>query len=213
MIGIAGLGIYALFSGEAFIEKKGMILASVSGNVPSSNEVDYLKQKNQKLEVELLNLKCGNKKISDAKTVEAKVFSVYPFSNRSEISLNIGEAEGVTPGKAVVMNGFLVGKVKEVKKDMSVVTTIFDSGFKVPVRVGEKEVDALYVGGLDPKLNLIDGNEGVSAGDLVISACSDFPYGLGIGRAVRLKDGVMKEAAVDPLFDMKDLRNVSVVID
>ncbi|MDD4931051.1 MAG: rod shape-determining protein MreC [Candidatus Colwellbacteria bacterium] len=213
LIGLVGIGIYAIFSGEAFIEKKGMILASVSGNITSTDEVDYLKEKNQKLEIELLNLKCGNEKMSEIKTVDAKVFSVYPFSNRSELALNVGEPDGVIAGKAVIYNGYLVGKIKDVKKDVSIVTTVFDSGFKLPVRVGDHEIDALYMGGLDPKLNLIDGKEGILAGDLIISACSDFPYGLGIGRATRLKDGVMKEASVGPLFDMKNLRNVSVVID
>jgi len=210
---IVGVGIYALFSGEAFIEKKGMILASVSGSFGSSGEVEYLKEKNQRLELEMLNLKKGNPKVIPDRTIEAKVFSVYPFSNRSEVLINIGSDKGIKVGSAVIGNGFLVGRVKEIRGDISVVTTVFDNDFKLPVRVGDKEIDALYIGGLNPRLDLIDATCGVSSGDLAVSASSDLPYGIGVARIVKVTEGVMKEAVVLPLFEVKDLRNVFVVTD
>lgn len=210
---IVGVGIYVLFSGEAFIEKKGMILASVSGNFGSSGEVEYLKEKNQKLELEMLNLKKGNPKVIPDKTVEAKVFSAYPFSNRSEVLINIGADKGVRVGAAVIGNGFLIGRIREIRGDISVVTTVFDNDFKLPVRVGDKEIDALYIGGLNPRLDLIDATCGVASGDLAVSAASDLPYGIGVARTVKVTEGVMKEAVVLPLFEVKDLRNVFVVTD
>ena len=86
---IVGAGIYMIFSGEFFIEKKGMILASVSGGFGSEDEMEYLKEKNQKLELEVLNLRQGNPKAPES-LVEAKVFSIYPFSNRSEMTISVG---------------------------------------------------------------------------------------------------------------------------
>lgn len=207
---IVGAGIYMGLSGESFIERKGMILASVSGSFGSADEIAYLKEKNQKLELEVLNLKQRNPSPPEG-LIDAKVFSVYPFSGRSEMVVSVGSDDGVEVGSAVIGEGFLVGRIKEVKRDMSVVTTIFDSDFKLPVRIGESQVDALYVGGLNPRLDLIDKCAGIAGGSIAISASSEMPYGLGVARTMKVSEGVMQEADALPLFEVKDLRNVFVV--
>ena len=212
--GIIGVGIYALFSGESFIHKKGLILASVSGSFSSNeeNEVAYFKGEKERLEIELLNARCGNDELSKKEEgIKGKVYSSYPFSDKSEILISVGSNDGVEVGSAVVSNNFLVGKIKEVYKSTSVVSTVMDPGMKIPARIGEKEIDALYAGGLHPQLDLIDSKEAIKAGEIIISADPNLPYGLGLGKTMSVKEGLIKEAAIDPAIEIKSLRDVSVI--
>lgn len=207
-------GVYAVFSGEFFIERKGVILASVKEGLSGENETDYLRERNRELEIELLNLKKNNPKPSlDGRMVEAKVYSIYPFGNRSEITINVGADKGVASGQAVVLDNSLIGRIKEVKARTSVVQTIFDPGFQIPVRIGKGEIDALYVGGMSPKLDLIDAKESIDCGELIVAAADNFAYGLGMGYAAQIKEGTLKEATIEPLLEIKDIRNVFVVLD
>lgn len=204
-------GVYAVLSGEFLIEGKGRMFAFVRDSFGSEGEADYLREKNQELEIELLNLRKGNSSITEISGIEAKVFSAYPFSDRSELVVNAGTDRGVEPGDAVVYGNVLVGKIKEAGKRTSVVQTVFDPEFEVPVRIGETETDALYVGGMNPKLNMIDSAEAPKCGEIVICASSELPYGLGMGRTLEISEGLLKEASLEPLLEIKKIRNVLIV--
>jgi cell shape-determining protein MreC len=205
------IGSYAVLSGEFLIEGKGRLFAFVREGLSSEGEADYLREKNQELEIELLNVKKGNASISGLQGIEAKVFSAYPFSGRSELVVSAGSEQGVKPGDAVVYEKVLVGKVKEADRNTSVIQTVFDPEFEVPVRIGEAETDALYVGGMNPKLNMIDSAEAPKCGEIVICASSELPYGLGMGRTLEISDGLLKEASLEPLLEIKKIRNVLII--
>ncbi|MFA4999491.1 MAG: rod shape-determining protein MreC [Parcubacteria group bacterium] len=208
---ISIVGAYAVFSGEFLIEGKGLLFAFIREGLSSNNETNYLREKNQELEIEVLNLKNGNPSLSGVAGVPAKVFSAYPFADRSELTISAGSAMGVEIGNAVIYGNVLVGKIKEISKRTSVVQTVFDPKFEIPVRIGEAETDALYVGSMNPKLNMIDTNKSPKCGELVICAAKDLPYGLGVGRTLEISDGLFKEASLEPLLEIKELRNVFVV--
>jgi rod shape-determining protein MreC len=205
------IGVYAVISGEFLIESKGKMFAFIRESFSSEGEADYLREKNQKLELELLNLKNGNRSLGEKNGTEAKVFSAYPFSDRSEIVIGAGSDDGVIVGDAVVYEGILVGRIKETGRRTSVVQTVFDPEFETPVRIGETETDALYIGGMNPKLNMIDSTDPPGQGELVYSATSDFPYGLGMGRILEISQGSLKEASLEPLLEIKKIRNVVIV--
>jgi len=210
---LVSVGIYAALSGEFFIEGKGSMLASVREGFSGESETDYLREKVQELEIEVLNLKKGNpSSVVSFEGVDAKVYSAYPFADRSELMINAGSDRGLIVGQAVVKGNVLIGRIKEVKKRTSVVQTVFDPEFQIPVRIGEKEVDALYGGGMNPRLNLIDVAEPLPSGEMVISAADGIPYGLGMGHTTQVKEGLLKEASIEPLFEVKDIRNVTVVV-
>jgi len=204
-------GAYAVLSGEFLIEGKGRMFALIRESFSSEGEADYLREKNQELEIELLNLKKGNSSIGALGGIEAKVFSAYPFSDRSELIVGAGSENGVKNGDAVIYGNILVGKVREAGKRTSVVQTVFDPEFEIPVRIGETETDALYVGGMNPKLNMIDSAEAPKCGELVVCASSDLPYGLGMGRTLEISEGLLKEASIEPLLEIKKIRNVIIV--
>jgi rod shape-determining protein MreC len=214
LVSIITICAYAVLSGEFLIEGKGAVLGLVRESLSGNGEIEYLREKNQELEIELLNLKKGNLDINFTEnSVSAKVYSAYPFADRSELIINVGENKEIKPGMAVVRNNALIGKIKDVKKRTSVVQTVFDQEFQIPVRIGEEEIDALYVGGMNPKLNLIDSNKDICQGKMIVSSASGIPYGLGIGYTIKIKEGVLKEASVEPLFELKDIKNVSIITD
>ncbi|MFA5052536.1 MAG: rod shape-determining protein MreC [Parcubacteria group bacterium] len=204
-------GAYAVLSGEFLIEGKGTFLAFVRESLSAEGEKDYLREKNQSLEIELLNLKKGNPETGERKGTEAKVFSVYPYADRSELTLNAGSEKGISEGDIVLLGNALVGQIKEVRKRTSIAQTVFDPEFEIPVRIGEAETDALYIGGMDPKLKMIDSDKPIPPGEIIVSAASSLPYGLGIGRTLQVSEGLLKEASVEPMFEIKNLRNVLIV--
>ncbi len=225
------LGVFAFFvffAGENIIRFKNEIFEPRK----QDEAINILSQKNKELEAEILKLQI---KSPERKTdyQQAKVYSSYPFSNKSEIVIDIGSLSGIKEGMAVTADGKnLIGKVKKVYKNISVVQTIFNPDFKIPVRIGIGEIDALYSGGLNPMLSLIasprlDISEPRSAiaspgfnindiqiGEYVVSASKDFPYGLVLGkiRDIIAKDR-FKEATLEPIYEIKDLRNVYVAVD
>ncbi len=224
------LGVFAFFvffAGENIIRFKNEIFE------PKRQEeiINILSQKNKELEAEIfrLQIKLPERKIDYQR---AKVYSNYPFSNKSEIVIDIGSLSGIKEGSAVTADGKnLIGKVKKVYNNISVVQTIFSPDFKIPVRIGLREIDALYTGGLSPRLSLIaspmlDISEPRSAianpeldiisiqvGEYVVSASKDFPYGLVLGKIREITaKGRFKEATLEPIYEIKDLRNVYVAI-
>jgi rod shape-determining protein MreC len=144
----------------------------------------------------------------------AKVFSTYPFNIKNQITVNAGEKQGIKKlAPAVLEENILVGQVIEVFKNHSVVKTIFDSNFQLPVRIGKDEINAFFQGGGEPKVILIDKEKPIQAGDIVYSASSEFPYGLKIGEISEIKEtsaGVFKEAILKMPFNVNELRIIEI---
>lgn len=206
------IGAYLVCGGENVLSLRHRLLSFAMES--GTSEIDNLKIKNLELEAQLLNLKIGNKE-TEGEKVAAKVYSLYPFANRSEIVINKGSSSGVEEGMAVVVeNKIMVGRVKRVYPNSAVVQTIFDKDFKTPVRIGESETDAFYDGGLTAKLSLIDSKSPAKEEDMVFTADKNLPYGLVLGRAVNITSGSpLKEARLQPTYELKNLRNVVVIVD
>lgn len=186
-----------------------------------------LVQENQDLRAQIQrysipNLAAELLAVSGTSTINAnflavKVFSTYPFNIKSEITINAGADQGLKSGMVVVLGqNILIGQVKEVSAGISIVQTVFDPTFELPVRVGDKEIDSLFQGGSDPKIILIDKTKSIQNGDFVYSAGSFLPYGLKLGDVAEVKEnmaGVFKEATVKIPFNVSDLRDVNVIIN
>ena len=141
-----------------------------------------------------------------------RVYSSYPFNNRSEIAIAAGSNRGVSEGNVVTYGeNILVGRVKTVASEVSIVTTIFDPGFETAVRIGENGADALLKGGNELTLTLIAPAAVLEEGATVYTAGSDFPYGLTLGKLQNIEreeDGIYKKVCVEPAFEIKALKDV-----
>lgn len=202
---------YVILSNNILIKNKDRALAFIRTSLTYDNEIEVLRAENQALNIKLLNSQIGNKLVSEIDGINAKVFSIYPFADRSKIVLNVGENQGVKINNAVVKQNMLIGRIVEVRQNTSIAQTIFDSKFQIPVRIGELEIDALYIGSAIPSLNMIDSMNLPQYQDIVISAHPELPYGLGIGEIIEVSDGLLKEASIRPFIDIKKLRNVFIV--
>ena len=153
--------------------------------------------------------------LSDSKGITAKVFSLYPFNTKQRIYIDKGSEDGVEKGDGVVvLDALLIGEVSKVFSHTSEVITLFDSQFSLPVRIGEREVDALFKGGVSPSLSLIDKSKTIQHNDLIFSADRSFPYGLSIGYIGTIAEdssGAFLTSSVFIPYNLNDVRDVVVL--
>jgi rod shape-determining protein MreC len=145
--------------------------------------------------------------------LRAMVYSRYPMNFRNEILVNAGANEGIAVGKAVLFGNIFIGKVTEVFSDSALVQTVFDGDFKMPVRVGRSGYDALLVGGARPKAGSISKKASLTDGDVVVTADSNFPYGLPVGvvRDVSISaDNLFEEASIGFSYDINGIQTVLI---
>jgi len=210
----------AILAISFLIFNRGWYLNGLFKGAPVSG--DDLMIENAALKAELLKLAILEKEIPKilANTVPAFRFSEYPANLKNLILVSAGASQGVEKGAAVLVadsrgaNFVLAGRVTEVFKDSSVVQTVFDSGFKIPVKIGKEGTDALFSGGTEPKLTLIAKKAAVEPGAAIISASADFPYGLSLGTVadVRLADDFWKEATLNLGYDWNSLTAVLISV-
>ncbi|MEK7192354.1 MAG: rod shape-determining protein MreC [Patescibacteria group bacterium] len=152
--------------------------------------------------------------LGNRRFLRAKIYSTYPFNHRNLIGINAGAREGVKEGMAVTVNGkILLGKITEVSPHFSLAVTLYDSSWSSPVRIGDKEIDALLVGGQEPVLTTIDKSETVKIGDSIYSASRDFPYGFKIGfikNFSNLPTKTFQESGISFDYNFGSLREVLI---
>ncbi len=100
-------------------------------------------------------------------TVFAKVFSTYPFNVKNRIFINAGSADGIAEGDAAYFGNVLVGSVTAIFKNYAEVKTVFDPNWRIPVRIGTGEIDALLQGGSMPLVTLVQNEKEMKSGDEV----------------------------------------------
>ncbi len=145
--------------------------------------------------------------------IRAIVYSRYPFNFKNELLVNVGADQKVAVGKAVVFQGVLIGTVEKVFPDTALVQTVFDSNFKMPVRVGAQGYDALLVGGASPIATSIKKDAPVAAGTIVYSAAPGLPYGLPVAIIASTStspDTLFEEAALDFAYDVDGVQAVLI---
>lgn len=170
---------------------------------------------NEALQAQLATLQVVSSQLPQAPAddIRAMVYSRYPFNFKNEVLVNAGSANGVAEGKAVLFQGVLIGSVEKAYADSALVETVFDSGFKMPVRVGKSGYDALFIGGAYPKLSSIDKNAKVTAGDIVYAAAPGFPYGLPVAvvdGTSTSSDNLFLDASLRFAYDMNAVQTVLI---
>ena len=148
--------IFAIFTFGHFTDLK-FAGSSVWGNIlttltPGENlklQVYELTKENESLKAEIIgSVKGGSNSI--------KVYSTYPFNGMGDISIAAGGNDGIQLGAIVTFGSkVFIGKVAQVNSSTSIVKTVYDPSYQVAVRIGTKEVDGLFKGGLNPIVDLI----------------------------------------------------------
>lgn len=152
-----------------------------------------LRLENEDLRAQILAFQNGSSFVErpEGRFVKAKIYSSYPFNNRSLVTVNAGVEAGIRPLQAVMAGGegLLFGQVVETGEGYSLVRTVADEGWEIPVRVGTEETDGLFVGGRAPRLTLVVKGKPLYEGDAVYTATRSFPYALTIGKVSAVRAG------------------------
>lgn len=183
---------------------------------PSNLELEDLRLENVALRAQVLEL-TNNIAPFKSDTIGGKIFSSYPFNNKNLLSINIGSERGIREGMPATVSGqILVGQVIQVFKNYSLIRTIFSPNWEIPVRIGNKKVPALLVGGPELKLTMIVNDKPIFDGQTIFAAKQDLPYGLKIGEVVNVQNdiatGVFKEARVKLDYDLNDLSEILIAL-
>lgn len=178
-------------------------------------DIPSLTAENVKLKTELAKLENVRNEIPNkpANYLRVVVLSAYPTNFKNELLVDSGKSAGIQEGKAVVINGILIGKIYKVFDDTSQVQTIFDGKFQSAVRIGVLGYNALLRGGAQPKLALISKNAKVVSGDAIYSASANFPYALPIGTIGEIgaaSDNLFQEATINLPYDINAINYVLV---
>jgi cell shape-determining protein MreC len=145
-----------------------------------------------------------------------EVYSRYPFGLKSEFLVNVGEADGVRAGQPALSGGVFVGSVVKAFARAALVQTLFDARAKYPVRIGKKGVDALLVGGGEPRLTLIANAAVLAEGDAVYTASPSLPFGLSVGVVGTVRegrDGLFREAEIALPYNPAEVRAVEIMTE
>lgn len=176
-----------------------------------SADYSALIAENQALKAEVAAF-ADMKLFSDRTGLPAAVYSRYPLNFKNQLLVAAGEDRGAYVGQAAILpEKILIGRVDKVFPGSASVQTVFDPGFQAAVRVGSAGVEALFVGGGEPRLTLIPREAEVRSGDVVYSADPAFPYGLAIGEVgeIRFVEGeLFREATLKFAYDLNSLRAV-----
>ncbi|MBI2057732.1 MAG: rod shape-determining protein MreC [Candidatus Yanofskybacteria bacterium] len=118
-----------------------------------------------------------------------------------------GGEQGIKPGMAVVFEGdILLGVVKEVFPDSSMILLVNDPRLAISVKSKEAEVSARAVGSLEQGLflELVTNQERINTGDLFLTSGLDsLPSALIVGRVASIKSDdsdLFKTVRVEPEF-------------
>ena len=211
----AAILIVTFFSG-IFIPKH-VLLASVNF-VRQYLKTDFY-QENVLLKLQNENLKAQLQRAKEEPSselrpstpqIEANIYSTYPFNMKDTIVVDRGSVDGVAKDMvATVADSILLGQVVSVDQNSSMIRTIFDSHWQLPVRIGPDNINGLFEGGNNPKVVLVE--KSIKVGDGVFSSSKDFPMGIKIGEINDIKEdsgGIFREATIRTPYSMSDLQTV-----
>ena len=208
----------AMNSAMRSVEVPTQFLASIFGN-SEHQQVKVLEQENNALRAQLFALNHQAKPLffDGKKAVTAKIYSAYPTNSHHLVSINAGTLDGITEGMPVLFNdAFLFGRVVEVSPRRSIVQTVFDLAWEIPTKIGSDGINALFVGGRDPRLTLILKNETIAEGDIVYASSKEFPYGLILGlieSVIQIPELTFQEAKLRLPYDATSVTQVMVLLE
>jgi len=175
-------------------------------------ELEELKAQNITLKREII---LGSIPAASGDFHKALVYSTYPFNTRNAVVIEGGENRGIKRFSAVTFEEqVFFGYIDSVNEKTSLVKTLFDGSLEIPVRVGERRIDALLKGGATPLLTLIDKDSEIQSGDVILTSDQRFPYGLVVGMVGEVRDSETEtfiESTIQLPYIVAKLHTVHVV--
>jgi len=156
------------------------------------------------------------------KVVAAKVINRGSSATFKEtITIDVGSSSGISRNMTVISDGGLVGVVKSVSSDTSVVLLMNDPSFKMGVRIaGTQSIGVLSgQGGNSYLLQLLDATGEIKVGDVLVARGSDggrpFVPGVPVGTVTSVQSNassITQNADVEGLSNLDRVGVVAVVV-
>lgn len=211
----------------------------VSGNVNFFNNMDTLKQENERLQNENIKLaqdlreleimKAENEtlkeylgltqKYSNYTAIPAYIIS-KDISNYSKIFvINIGSRDGISENMTVISDQGLVGHIISVTESTAKVQTIIDTSSAVTANLSHSEDSIICKGSLNDgklKATYIPTNADIAEGDNIETSGMGgiFPKGIIIGKVESIentKNPLDKYAWIEPTVDFEKVETVLII--
>lgn len=187
-------------------------------NSSENSELMKLRLENESLKLQVPSPAAGRPIYSGGwEYKKAFIYSSYPFNDQRLLGINLGSDDGVKELMPVMASpGIVAGQIKEVFPKYSLVKTIFDPAFKIPVRVGWLGLEALFEGGSQPTITLIKKEQNLTSNEPVYSAGMQFPYGMkigDIGSKIQVQNEYFKKADVALPYTINDLKELYVMMN
>jgi rod shape-determining protein MreC len=198
------------------------------------NQIEDLRKQNQKLREQLILRKNQDGEIEQLKsildlagTARFKIVSAKVISQGSSlaftrtITIDSGSGNGIKKNMTVISGSGLVGVVKEVFTNSSIVMLATDPAFKVGVRIaGSQQIGILAgLGSSSANLQLLDNQTTIKVGDVLLARGSanaqPFVPGVPVGRVSSVSNAagaVTQSATVKYFANFGALGVVSVVV-
>lgn len=147
----------------------------------------------------------------------ARVVAYSSDNVRRNITIDVGKADGIEVGMAVVSSGAMIGKIERVYDQSSDVFLVSDPEFRVLAMTQDGRAKGIVRGQLGSGLRMeqIAQNEVIDVGEYVMTAGSErVPKGLPVGTIEsidRSDNEIFQAANVKPLVDTQRLEIVFVV--
>ena len=169
-----------------------------------------------KEEIESLKTSFGLESIlSDFEVINGVVISRNPSYWLDEIVVNRGKDHGIEKGMCVVVSKGVVGYVKEVFSNYSIVILITNSSFNnTSVRINNSYLVLEYNKDNGMIVNQLDNSDDIKVGDVVLTSglTDKYPSGITIGYVERIETnnlGTGKILYISLYYDIDDIRYVS----
>ena len=198
------------------------------------NQIENLRQQNQKLRERLISRKNQDGEIAQLKsildlagTARFQIVSAKVISQGSSlaftrtITIDAGSGNGIKKNMTVISGNGLVGVVKEVFSNSAIVMLATDPEFKVGVRIaGTQQIGILAgLGSTTANLQLLDNQTTIKVGDVLLARGSannrPFVPGVPVGRVTAVSNAagaVTQSATVRYYANFGSLGVVSVVV-
>ncbi len=191
-------------------------LRSVATRTSLMRDLGALSLENQSLRAQLHAAQNAPSLIkqNNKRYIAAPLYSSYPLTISSKLLIGGGTAAGILDQATVLAApGIFLGQIERSQEQKAVVRTIFDPGWELAVKIGENQVDALLIGGQEPRLTLISKRKPLNEGESVYLVSRDFPHGLTLGTVAELrqsKDSLFFEGRLLLPYAIADLNQVYI---
>lgn len=145
-----------------------------------------------------------------------------PIGRSHVLKIDKGSLSGIKVGQAAVFNDNYLGKIVRVSQSASNIQLLADPSSKVAAfsinKQGKAKGVLLGQFGTEILMDKILHEEKISIGDLVYSEGTEgfLPRGLILGRVTQImerENQTFKQAKVEPVFDIRDLELVFVILE